>query len=829
MSVDGKDIFGGNGNIEPNEQPFAKSSDQTPSVRELFGGGEDLHELLDGASPAPKHRGSSQKKASKAKKSSRPANSLLSMRSIASYVTLALLIATLGYVLFNPVNASETDKPTQRYQTQQIAPPQPVAQVNEAVETADEQAGPSAEDMAVADEYAAPVTWKIASDLFASKDYEQAYLAFDQLQKKLSLDGSQSDIFKDIISLQMALCLYHQNSNDNIAGLFTTALQSRSPAVKALANYYLGFIEFRKGQFLNARSRAYSALSLLESLKEHFPSNIKNDCYLLLANALTCKVMSLNNEDSSLPGQGWADTLGTYQLPEVDTETLKSFLDSKTKEFSQASMSPKVDQIKQIVSSVRYSVVAKESPFDEVLSKLASEADWEVIWENDSARLRQTPVDTYIVNASELMLAEFIAGSAGLIARIDENQVTIHDPSNYESLLAHKKLLISEAITVWRHFLNRFDNEPRFVNAHYALALLQNLAGEPHVAIGECKLIISQYSKSSLAPYALLTSSKLKTNMKDYVGARDDLSELVLQYPAAQVADQAYLYLAEATRESGLYDDAGRIYRKVFNLNLTDKARSIAANGAAVCSYETGNFKEAEKWFTVSLRLIDPDTQMDLHRMYYLLAKTKFTLGKYQQATEAFKQSIAGDLSKEDSTKIVLDWAATMTRQGDFTDALNMLENTPDNGLSQRQECDILMAKADLYCLIGLPQESINILRYRIAYLADAQLRSELMVKLGQSYLASGQLKRAKDEFMTALDGLSGKQALETNIRIAQANIDLAKYQESVDICMSLLSSPLPDDIRHNTLAVLGSAYKGQQEYEKAALAYAGIYDETGV
>ena len=317
--------------------------------------------------------------------------------------------------------------------------------------------------------------------------------------------------------------------------------------------------------------------------------------------------------------------------------------------------------------------------------------------------------------------------------------------------------------------------------------------------------------------------------MKDYTGAREDLSELVLQYPDAQIADKAYLYLAEATQESGLYDEAGNIYRKVFDLNLTDEARSIAANGAAVCSYETGNFKDAEKWFTISLELLSEDTQIDLYKMYYLLAKTKFTLGKYRQATEAFKQSLAGDLSKEESAKIVLEWAETMTKRGDFTDALNMLENTPEKGLSQRQECSILMAKADLYCSIGLPHEAVNILRYRIEYLADIQLRSELKMKLGHSYIATGELKHAKDEFMSALAGLDAKNALAANIEIAQISLELAEYQETVDICTSLLSSPMPDEIRRSTLAILGSAYKQQKEFEKAALAYAGIYNETGV
>ncbi|MHC4511520.1 MAG: tetratricopeptide repeat protein, partial [Planctomycetota bacterium] len=119
------------------------------------------------------------------------------------------------------------------------------------------------------------------------------------------------------------------------------------------------------------------------------------------------------------------------------------------------------------------------------------------------------------------------------------------------------------------------------------MGLLHSQVGLPTEAIAEFKLVANRFSQVSLAPYALLHSSKLKTNLRDHHGAREDLRQLIEQYPDTNIYGHAYLRLADATMEAGLKAEAARLYQRVYNFGLSAESKTASALGAAGCFYET--------------------------------------------------------------------------------------------------------------------------------------------------------------------------------------------------------------------------------------------------
>jgi len=131
-------------------------------------------------------------------------------------------------------------------------------------------------------------------------------------------------------------------------------------------------------------------------------------------------------------------------------------------------------------------------------------------------------------------------------------------------------------------------------------------------AIAEYKLVANHFSQTALAPYALLNSSKLKANLHDYSGAREDLAQLVEQYPDTEFYGQACLNLADATKKAGLVNEAERLYRKVYNLGLSLESQTTSALGAGSCSYEAQDYEAAAKWLTRYLNLAKDRTDAEL-------------------------------------------------------------------------------------------------------------------------------------------------------------------------------------------------------------------------
>ena len=131
-----------------------------------------------------------------------------------------------------------------------------------------------------------------------------------------------------------------------------------------------------------------------------------------------------------------------------------------------------------------------------------------------------------------------------------------------------------QAISLWHQFLLRFDQDASAGNVHFALGLLYAQTQDIPKAIAEFKLVANRFTHSALVPFALLNSSRLKTNIKDYSGAREDLLQLVEQYPDAAVADEAVFYLADATMKASLFSEARPLYEKLYNLNLSPQSQA---------------------------------------------------------------------------------------------------------------------------------------------------------------------------------------------------------------------------------------------------------------
>jgi tetratricopeptide (TPR) repeat protein len=192
-------------------------------------------------------------------------------------------------------------------------------------------------------------------------------------------------------------------------------------------------------------------------------------------------------------------------------------------------------------------------------------------------------------------IALIAAGCAGLMACAEGQPGKKSDyllSAEYLSLPA-RSFLSQQAILLWQKFVLAFYSDERLGNAHFVMGLLHSQVGLPIEAIAEYKLVANRFSQMSLAPFALLHSSKLKASLRDYPGTREDLKQLVEQYPDVEIYGQAYLRLAQATMEAGLNDEAAQLYQRVFNFGLSDESK-IALNWSRKRLYETKGIRSGE-------------------------------------------------------------------------------------------------------------------------------------------------------------------------------------------------------------------------------------------
>jgi len=678
---------------------------------------------------------------------------------------------------------------------------------------------------------AQPLSLKIAQTFYLDGDYDQASDAYEKLRKALPA-GPKEDLMRDFLQLQVALCMERTADYTQAGHRLAKVLKSNSPAVRAVAYYHCSLLEMQKKQYLNARTKAYQAVALIDTIDfdENWSLSLKRDCYFLAAEAITRNILSLSDTDKDLPEDLWPN-FGPADEPfySLNETQLRTFLNSGSQRLNLAVLAPQIQPFDQQGGLARYDVTCNGAPVEELLARFAANSEFDLHWDVDAGKkdIRQRPVYLHLVSATSQQFVTAAAGCSGLLAEIDEkNVINIFNPVEYSYISEHLSILTEEAVSLWQKFLLRFPANAHLANVHFALGLLHASQGRPTESIAEYKLVANRFSRSSLAPFALLNSSKIKNGLRDYAGTCEDLKYLVEQFPDNQLAGKAHLYLADTTAKAGLETEAARIYRKVYNLSLSSESQSDAAMGAGKCFYRLGDYKSTAKWLTRYVKLAVDSDSKDLYSAYFLLGKASLASGDSQAACDAFKYALQGGptrLAKEQYIETISALVEAYMHQEDFVQALDILENVHPVALSQKESTGILMLKSKILRAMGLVDNAIALLGDRAEYIPDPQLKSQIYFELCDCYIQKGNLTLAHKKLTEILVmAKSGPLVHKISLRLAEVCLQLGQHKQAISICSQLLDLQPEEQIKKKTLDLMAMAYNQQKNYDRAALALLG-------
>jgi tetratricopeptide (TPR) repeat protein len=689
-----------------------------------------------------------------------------------------------------------------------------------------------------------PLSLKVADTFYLQKNYDKAYTAYKQLHQSV-LTSNEEELMRDYLQLRMALCIGQTADSDQAGRIFRTLLQSRSPAVRLFANYYMALLEVEAGQYLKARSRAYQTIALTGAveLDKNRSFTIHRDCHFIAAEAITRNILSLCNADKELPKGLWSHSDEFESLTNLDEQQLRTLLSSGSEQLSKGVLGPQIQRLERQGSSY-WSVTCQGASIEELLARFAADAGIDISWvlnrsattEGTEDSFRKRPVCMCLPAVTMLEVVTVAAGHVGLLGRFDDKKILkVFDPADYTSLSEHLSLLIPEAISLWQGFLLAFHDDQRIPNAHFALGLLQTQKGQMAEAIAEYKLVANRFSQTPLAPFALLNSSKLKAGLHDYAGAREDLRRLVEQYPDNEFYGQACLQFADTTMQAGLWDEAVRLYRKVYNLGLSQETQIAASLGAARCCYEKQDYAGASEWSTRYVELVGtsktspaPYGAGELPRVYFILGKANLALGRLQEACDAFEHTLAGQLSRDEYVETISALVEAKVQQGQLIEALEVLENLRSWQFPQQQYIKILLLRSKILRSMGLADRAIATLGDSAEYLTDPQLKAKVSFELAECSAAKGNLEEARSQLTEILALVEpGPLAHEVAVKLADVCLKLGQDAQTISICLQLLDSGPSAQVKQKALNILTTAYQQQKNYDKAALALLGQWDKT--
>ena len=371
-----------------------------------------------------------------------------------------------------------------------------------------------------------------------------------------------------------------------------------------------------------------------------------------------------------------------------------------------------------------------------------------------------------------------------------------------------------------------FHNDKRVPNAHFAIALLYAQKDRPAESTAEYKLLANQFPQSPLSPFALLQSSKLKITIHDYFGARQDLKQLIEQYPDAEIAGRAYLSLADVSMKAEIYDEAIRIYRKVYHIEASLESKTDAALGAAECFYEKKNYQSAAKWLIRYINLAKANPTKQLYTAYLLLGKTNLALQKPEIACNILQFALAGQLNEEKYVETIGALIKGYMQQQNPIKALNVLENVNQEKLSQKNSIEILLLKSEILRSMGLVEKAVAAIGNRAEYISEPRLKTKIRLELTKCHIAKNQLSLALEnlnEIRTFVK--AGPMANEIAAELADVSFKLGRDAQTISVCSQLLDANPSEKIKQKALDLLAAVYNRQKKYDRAALALSGQWN----
>lgn len=680
-----------------------------------------------------------------------------------------------------------------------------------------------------------PMSLQLADKLYLGRNFEEAADTYEKLYRRLPATDENRPL-RDFLLLRMALC--HKNSGNipQADSMFRAVSLSRLPILRALARYHQSAVLVDRKRYLEAASKACQTIALIEVIDydRKWNSAVRQQCWFLVAEVMTRHLLALSDADVDLPPPLWSRHPDIDPFVNMDEPQLRIFLTAGTEKLDEALLGPQIRGVSDKAATRHWSVTCNGASIEELLARFATNAGLNVRWADNGGtapaedNIRRRPVYLHLATATAQQVVATAAGSVGLLTRMDDaGNVNVLDPASYSSLADHTKLLTDESISLWQRFLLTCENDQRVPNAHFALGLLQAVRGQFDEAIAEYKLVANRFGKHALAPYALLHSGRLKVRLRDYIGAHNDLKQLVALYPETELSDQACLYLADATMKAGLYEEATGLYRKVYSLGLSVESQTESAWGAGRCFYETRNYEEAAQWLNRYITLARDQNRPGFHAACLLLGKTYLTLHKPQQAHAALNLALKGDLSRQQHVETIAILVKTYVEQELYIEALHTLESTGGWQLSQQEMIELLLLQTQVLRSIGLTDRAITLLAEKGQFLPNPEMKGSVALELARCYADAGDLERARKTLSEALTLVEpGGLARQIGCELARTCLRLDQPAQAASVCSQLLGHTAGAD-KQPIQELLADAYRAQGRYDQAVATLLDRYDVT--
>ncbi len=388
---------------------------------------------------------------------------------------------------------------------------------------------------------------------------------------------------------------------------------------------------------------------------------------------------------------------------------------------------------------------------------------------------------------------------------------------------------LRQAIWSLQEFLILYPESSQVPEAYYALGRLHMVQGRKQIALDQMQILAEEYPASPWTTLGHYIAGRTYCEMGEWQRARDELISATDSARDPVLLASAYLWAAQCMVELEEYEDAVRCFRRA----LADETRETLAPrilfSIAYCMEQSGSFplEVEERYLEVRTRF--PESEYG-RQADYRLARMPYLAGQYARAARRYEEYLARwPAEDEPGRQACRDLAVAYARSSQPARAMLvgqfMAESFPGEPEYWAAIPSVLEA-----CVAGRLYEGGRALiqASRTVAVTDEQqwllnLREvEMLCGLGEYADAEALIRRLASE----VDDPEKARRL----RLEQARLWLARAEKrpGVEVCRAVAQEATSKEIRLLALKLMGQFYEQARDYQKAALAFAGMCPPSG-
>jgi len=678
-----------------------------------------------------------------------------------------------------------------------------------------------------------------AEVLFKAAEYRSAAGRYHELMRQAALRPADS-LARDLFATRYARCMIELGQTKVARDALGEAPHSESPILRAYAHHMLAVLDHHDGAYMSARRHAYSAIGALGAMSERH--SLVGNCEYVAARAMSAKVVADGSEKMGLPLKDLLCDDPMLAVHDNDT-MLYRLLGNGVETLTRAGLEPSVGLFPEGVSGKRWMVAWSGPPVEQLLRKIAKIGGQDIRWGTIEEAMRRRAVTiVYRNGVSQQRLAEVACGMVGLMARFIDGEIVIANPRQSETMKLNIALLGQEAVSVWRRYIlddkvNARD-DAWIAAGHYALGRVHESMDNRAEALRTYQIVFTNYDDSRVAPMALLRSAKIRQALQDYAGARKLLLQLIDLYPESGLFGEAYLNLGVATRRGallkkknpqtaasgdGLLDEAGKIFRRLYYLNVSLDTRKRACLELAGCLYDRTKYADAVKWATIYIGHVDSSNTTEMCQGYLMLAKCAADSGDLEGAAEAYYQVLGSGAEARHRQEALLSLTPVQLKRNHYVGAIGALNRLDREDLNPAQTLQYLILLAESYRKMSLPEKANAILDHKQDGISDQTIKDRIRVAQARCQIQMGNYIKARSLLRKALDSMITRGDDRAGIQVAHVELaEIALKLGETDLAIAgvqpvLATKDCPDDLRKRARQILVTAYVREGKYAQAA------------